>query len=426
MQTLFTPFDHVLKLFVFTLMIVACTACQQAQPDKRSVIEQKAIEPETGITSKAEPYEKKYQRPLIQQPELLKHQYDKGTRSPLVSQFIRRIYQDKQSQIWFGTVGDGACFYDGKTLTYLTRKEFLNGSSIQDIKEDRKGNLWFATSEGLILRRGQHYERLAEESGLGAKHIQSLLIDRSGKVWAGTSAGLFQYDPAISDSIHFREINFPEPIEKKEIRCLLEDQKGDIWFSPKRAGIYVLSHAGIPSKLKHLGLAQGLPVLDINYLLQDKKGIIWLATQGGGLCRYDPYRLTDGVQDILSFREEKGSNECWYLMEDSKNNLWVSKRGEIRCYSPSDLRNNLVTFEAYSSRHGLTNCCVQCIYEDQQGGIWIGSGEGLFFIKHTNTLITCQRKNCGHGDFQRNPEHLKTLAGACIQLTKDTLWPPLN
>jgi len=364
-------------------------------------------------------------QPIIIQPEPLKHAYRAGTESSLVSQYIRRIFQDKQAGLWFGTVGDGACRYYRDTLRYFTKNQFLNTCSVQDIKENRSGTLWFATNEGLVRYDGKSFQCLTEKNGLTAKHIQSLLIDHSGKVWAGTSNGLFVYDPLTRDSIFFKSISFPEEGDKKEIRCMMEDRNGKIWFCPKGPGLYVLERATEFQALRHFGQAEGLPTKQINYLIQDKKGIIWLASQGGGLIRHDPLSLSSVSQPFTVYKEEKGSNEYWYLLSDSKNNLWVSQRGSVRIYSPAEQAGDLKTFTSYSSEDGLTNCCVQSIFEDRSGIIWLGTGEGLFLVNPKKDVVACHQNQCAHAAKGQTRVHAEKKLKAVLQIRKDTPWPKL-
>ena len=66
-----------------------------------------------------------------------------------ISQYIRRMLQDKAGNIWFGTNGDGVCRYDGKSFVYFTTKEGLAGDAVRAMLQDEKGIIWFATSGGI-------------------------------------------------------------------------------------------------------------------------------------------------------------------------------------------------------------------------------------------------------------------------------------
>jgi hypothetical protein len=75
--------------------------------------------------------------------------YDYGKaflqRTPAISEFIRRIFQDTSGNFWFGTNGDGVVRYNGDALEYFSIKEGFGGHAVRGILEDKKGNVWFGT-----------------------------------------------------------------------------------------------------------------------------------------------------------------------------------------------------------------------------------------------------------------------------------------
>jgi len=52
--------------------------------------------------------------------------------------------QDKDGNLWFGTDGDGAYKFDGKSFTHYTTKDGLCSNNVTSIKEDQQGRIWFA------------------------------------------------------------------------------------------------------------------------------------------------------------------------------------------------------------------------------------------------------------------------------------------
>ena len=46
-----------------------------------------------------------------------------------ISDFVRRIFQDKQGNLWFGTNGDGVIRFDGSKLEYFSIDEGFGGFS---------------------------------------------------------------------------------------------------------------------------------------------------------------------------------------------------------------------------------------------------------------------------------------------------------
>ncbi|MBX2981523.1 MAG: hypothetical protein KF843_02525 [Flavobacteriales bacterium] len=55
----------------------------------------------------------------------------RGPAQEQISEYIRRMFQDREGNIWFGTNGDGVCRYDGRSLVY-----YLAGTTVRG---DRTG-----------------------------------------------------------------------------------------------------------------------------------------------------------------------------------------------------------------------------------------------------------------------------------------------
>lgn len=56
---------------------------------------------------------------------------------------IMVAYQDKKNVYWFGSWETGVYRYDGKTLINYTTKHGLPNNRIDEIKEDKLGNIYF-------------------------------------------------------------------------------------------------------------------------------------------------------------------------------------------------------------------------------------------------------------------------------------------
>ena len=66
-----------------------------------------------------------------------------------LSAFIRRMFQDKDGNIWFGTNGDGVIRYDGKELIYFFEREGFRGAAVRGMLQDDKGNICLAHASSL-------------------------------------------------------------------------------------------------------------------------------------------------------------------------------------------------------------------------------------------------------------------------------------
>jgi PAS domain S-box-containing protein len=109
---------------------------------------------------------------------------------------------------------------------------------------------------------------------------------------------------------------------------------------------------------------RGLPQNTVFNILQTSDGYIWIATKGG-LARFDGVRFA--TFDNRQLRE----GEIWALAEGADSSLWVATYGSglVR------LKQGKVT--TYTTKDGLTNNFVTSLCRDREGGIWIGTDDGL-------------------------------------------------
>src|ERR1041385_3748732 len=65
------------------------------------------------------------------------------------------VFQDKKNNYWFGSNGQGVYRYDGKNIIRFTTKDGLSSNSIRKIQEDKSGNIYFTTVDGISEFDGQ-------------------------------------------------------------------------------------------------------------------------------------------------------------------------------------------------------------------------------------------------------------------------------
>ncbi len=64
---------------------------------------------------------------------------------------------DKSGQLWFCTTDEGVFRYDGKSFVNFSEEDGLNSNQVSCIAEDRDGNLWFGTENGLCYFDGKNF-----------------------------------------------------------------------------------------------------------------------------------------------------------------------------------------------------------------------------------------------------------------------------
>jgi len=126
---------------------------------------------------------------------------------------------------------------------------------------------------------------------------------------------------------------------------------------------------------RRVAIPDDVPAHLVTALAEDKDGFLWIGTQAG-LVRYDGY-------EFRSYKPEPGNaaslggSYVRTLLVAADGRLWMGTfGGGVSVYDPAR-----ETFERHradpTSRKGLSHDRVEALAEDQSGGIWIATYEGL-------------------------------------------------
>ncbi|GAO41071.1 ligand-binding sensor domain-containing protein [Flavihumibacter petaseus] len=118
-----------------------------------------------------------------------------------------------------------------------------------------------------------------------------------------------------------------------------------------------LSKENLKSGTENLVTSSGPKQITRN-IIQDKKGNIWIAAFDG-IFRYDGKSFTNITNGVSKAR-------FFSVLEDRKGNFWFGSIGSGVYYYDGK------SFQNFTTRNGLLNNDVGCIYEDKSGNIWFG------------------------------------------------------
>ncbi len=282
-----------------------------------------------------------------------------------ISDYVRRMFQDKNGDFWFGTNGDGVCRFDGKTIRYYGPPDGFGGFAVRGIVQDKQGALWFATDGGLTKFDGDKFTNWTQDDGIPHQDIWSICLDSQGVLWLGTMQGVCRFQNDRFESFELPEAK-PDPLQgvtsSRMVRCIMEDSRGRMWFATN-AGAFCYDG----KTLENLSVVDGLSDNNVNCILEARDGAIWFATHYNGVCRYDGKAFN-------RFGEKQGivGVEAWDLFQDRDGNIWfpIEQSGVYRFDGK--------TFKNFGRQQGLTSGAVQCMFQDRSGRIWFGGVFGLF------------------------------------------------
>jgi hypothetical protein len=126
------------------------------------------------------------------------------TENGLVDNYVIAICQDNQGNMWFGTWADGVSRYDGKEWRTFYPEDGLMSDAIHCMLKDSKGNLWFGSYSidgyyGISRFDGTQWQHFDPWQGKNDNkyhyNVISIFEDNEGNIWFATSIGLVRYYP---------------------------------------------------------------------------------------------------------------------------------------------------------------------------------------------------------------------------------------
>ena len=287
---------------------------------------------------------------------------------------VQFIYEDRQGRIWFGgtaTLGyyDGTVFHD---LIPRYLQQYQQPPSPQwpnrcrGITQDPTGHLWFGF-DYLIRFDGKSFHRYEEEEGFPQAHISYVLgQDHTGKVWISL--------PRNREILHyyangaFQSVQVDRVGGLRKIQC---DQEGRAWFCTSREVLYQDGDG-----FRRFTPADGLAYPIVKAVFHDRDDRFWFATWRGGVGVYDAHSIS--VFDLVAERSGN-TGEVSQIVQDRHGDIWVGYASILinhKLKSVARFDGEHFTFVVSEQDPYIGNCFS--IYEDLEGHLWFGGGNGLF------------------------------------------------
>lgn len=116
---------------------------------------------------------------------------------------IFNLFEDSSGLIWIGTGGGGVNFFDPETSEFsvLNKEDGLAGASVYGILEDKNGNLWFSTENGLSCYspRNRSFRNFTKEDGLQGNQFNpgAAYASANGEFLFGGPNGFNLFNPEL-------------------------------------------------------------------------------------------------------------------------------------------------------------------------------------------------------------------------------------
>jgi signal transduction histidine kinase/ligand-binding sensor domain-containing protein/CheY-like chemotaxis protein/AraC-like DNA-binding protein len=221
---------------------------------------------------------------------------------------IRTLAFDNKERMWVGTRDDGVLFREKNEKNFTRLKTpFQSGLQIFSLLPVENG-IWISDYQQGVFYYSfnnksfkQYQHNPLDINSISDKHVRQIIQDRKGNIWFATQNGL---NLLLKDSESF--IRFfhsdrnPSSLSEDYINSIKEDNEGNIWIGTNGSGLDKLNP--LTQNFEHFTKNEGLPGNDIFTILEDVNSNLWLATDNG-ICKFNPKSnavLTIGNIDGIS------------------------------------------------------------------------------------------------------------------------------
>ena len=280
------------------------------------------------------------------------------------------IDQDKQGNMWFATY-DGVNKYDGYSFTVYQHNEDDPNSIANDIsrivKTDSQGRVWIGTRDGLSCyneEKDKFYNFIYEKKGKRLQ-VNGIAEISPEQLLVSTQEGLTMFDIKASKFVD----DFFSTAMHNIVASTLYRHGDIIYIGTPTDGLYSYS-------ISRKNLEKVFPILDtkqIQAILQQSPTRIWVATEGSGLFLINP--KTKEIKTYLhspSNPKSISSNYIRSLALDSQNRLWIGTFNDLNIYHEGS--DSFISYSSSPVESGsLSQRSVRSIFMDSQGGMWLGT-----------------------------------------------------
>ena len=310
---------------------------------------------------------------------------------------VKTVFQDSWGFVWFGS-RNRLNRFDGKSIKVFDctdPKTKRSNNNVSTLFEDTEKKLWVGTDKGIFLfnpiDESFNFFALKTRNGIQINDwVSDIKSDSENNIWIVIpNQGLFQYRASDKKLYHFG-IGKNKLPDQGNPECMCIARNGKLWVGTNGAGVYEYNKTS-NSFTQYLGNTNGNTLVGKNiYTMCDYGDEIVVGIHEGKLMKLDKRKnsLTDVnapevhykiIRDVICLNDKQ---------------LWVGTQSGL--YIIDELKQSVVHIhEELANPHSLSDNVIEKIYQDKEGGIWIGTyfggvnylpNQGMNFDKYIPTL----------------------------------------
>ena len=283
---------------------------------------------------------------------------------------VLAMHQDKLGQMWIGT-RNGLNKYDGEEFKIYKHqkgnKNSISNNAILSIEEDSDGYIWLGTSFGLNRynpKKNNFKNYFFNKGKVYSRNNIITVVKKTSKeeLWVGTANGGAIYNKKTD--------KFKSFLENRNITSILEIKSGAIFIGTRKGLLKVVSRHNNNFKFKKISGTENEYIQDI---IESPTGNILIATKNKSVLELDVF-----LEKVTPYFNEKtlsGKNRnIRKLLFDQKGSLWMASYNGLQI---SENKNSiLVLYRNNNYSKSINDNYIKTIFKDNTDAVWVGTYYG--------------------------------------------------
>lgn len=274
------------------------------------------------------------------------------------------IHEDSEGNIWAATAAEGLCRLRPLAFTLLNRERGLTDEISTSVCEDETGAIWCANRSGGLVRWKDGSIQHVAAGVRAARYPTRIACDRKGNIWLATTNGMLRASIDHPDDIQSMVPPF------RYIHVLLGARNGDMWVSSSsalgwfREGVY-----------QPLNGPEGPFTTNVSAMAEDAHGGIWIGTTENKDFEVENrlWEYADGkiIERVSAAKWLGGAIHA--MQFDHLGALWIATSAGLILKQGEQMAR-------FTTAEGLPDDLLMEVLIDDLGFVWCGSRRGFFRI----------------------------------------------
>ena len=310
---------------------------------------------------------------------------DKNSGKGFDAESVYKVCEDYEHNLWIAT--DNGVFVLNPLSQQINIKTYIDAAgktadqNFTQFTELADGNIWAATwGAGLLmydhrLKQVKHQSLAAQTRDVNYDLVWEFYNDKNSNIWIGCQLGrLAVYNITNGKFSFYRDTAF----DQRTIRSIAEDKNSNIWFGTQH-GLFVKWNPLTKRFTRYADseYPERESLGNIHKIIFDNDNRMWAATQYGGLVEVDTETGNIKKAYTADGKTNHGmlSNVTYDLLQYNDSLLWVATTMGINIFNKKTQQVDYITTE-----DGLGSNIVLSMQKDNNGSVWVGTGDGFYKI----------------------------------------------